>query len=151
MTVAGWAGSVRILRSYRGEVVVADTPELRALVVRDPSDAEELAPGVFLLPQGGLAALGKRAKQAGVTMPATLANDPMFGDDLMSDRPDASTADADDLDAHLQSTQRRLATLEAAATKSHAEFARPPADAQPASRWWSCFSLSHWEFWWPLF
>ncbi|MBL9086200.1 MAG: hypothetical protein JNM10_03580, partial [Planctomycetia bacterium] len=50
MTIAGWAGAVRILRSYRGEVVVADTPELRALVARDASAAEEVAPGVFLLP-----------------------------------------------------------------------------------------------------
>lgn len=92
-TVAGWAGQERVLRPVKGDVIVADGPELRALVARAAPRAREIAPGVFLLPPDGLAAIGKRAKQEGVTVaPTRVAEDETAAGPRLVRAPTTTTA-----------------------------------------------------------
>jgi len=92
-TIAGWAGQERVLRPAKGDVIVADGPELRALVVRASPRAREIAPGVFLLPLDGLAAIGKRAKQEGVTVaPTRVASDETDDGPRLTRAPTTTTA-----------------------------------------------------------
>ena len=147
-TLAGWTDQAHTLRPAHGDVLVADTEPLQALVRQACPDARLLAPGVFLVSRDGLSAALKRAKAEGLTIAptervdGTSSRDPTDGGG--SDRRGSSRADpatraaafakvvtARVADAQAKrappSTSRRRRGAAAATGTSHAAATRPDA------------------------